>query len=62
MALFGSKKYRTKTTTRSTGVSTAQRAARARKGHQRRAAHLYTGGNPKRGTKTSYRKGGGHLF
>lgn len=62
MPLFASRKYRTKSTTKSPGVSTAQRAARARKGHKGRSAHLFTGGNPKRGTKTSYRKGAGHLF
>lgn len=65
MALFGSRKGRAgqgSFATRTQGVSKSQRAARARAGHKKRASHLYTGGNPKKGTKTTYRKGRGHLF
>lgn len=62
MALFGTRKYKYASSTRSTGVSRATRAARARKGHNRRAAHLYASSGAKKGRRTTYRKGGGHLF
>jgi hypothetical protein len=48
--------------TRSRGVPTSVRAARARKGHQRRGAHLFASQGAKKGRRTTYRRGGGHLF
>lgn len=48
--------------TRTRGVSSSVRAARARKGHQRRAAHLYASSGAKQGRKTTYRRGRGYLF
>lgn len=67
MALFGSGKAsrgsaRGSFATRTSGVSPATRAARARKGHQRRASHLFASQGAKKGRKTTYRKGRGRLF
>lgn len=65
MALFGgSRKTRQSASLiggQTRGVSSATRAARARKGHQKRASHLFVSGNS-RGSRTTYRKSQGRLF
>lgn len=67
MPLFGSRKGRSASgqgsiATRTKGVSSATRAARARKGHKRRSAHLFASTGAAKGRKTTYRRGRGHLF
>lgn len=43
------------------GVPKSVRSARARKGHQKRASHLFVKGKAP-GRKTTYRNSRGHLF